>query len=314
MPRRSSRAVVAEPPAADLPVSAGLDARRGSGRDADPGVLSEGAPELGELSRRVERDDLADADRDQSAEGSLAEPADAVLAADAGPIRWIWTRPANGCPAGSARAEQQLLARERVAQVWKAVEGLSERQRTVFLLRYVEELELSEIARATGLSEGTVKAHLSRALAQGARGVGGKTMTVQERIQERRNSRRWEALDPVLQQALRDFRVSVHAWSEAAYEPAAHGARCGRAQSWRLAAGWALGCVLVAGGVSGGVYEHHHRQELARIAAAARGRAAAPAAARAGPRRKRICWPRWTAMFRRRFQAPWSRWLIDGGG
>jgi RNA polymerase sigma-70 factor (ECF subfamily) len=48
--------------------------------------------------------------------------------------------------------------------VWKAVEGLSERQRTVFLLRYVEEQELSEIARATGLSEGTVKAHLSRAL------------------------------------------------------------------------------------------------------------------------------------------------------
>jgi len=34
----------------------------------------------------------------------------------------------------------------------------------VFLLRYVEERELSEIASATGLSEGTVKAHLSRAL------------------------------------------------------------------------------------------------------------------------------------------------------
>jgi RNA polymerase sigma-70 factor (ECF subfamily) len=30
----------------------------------------------------------------------------------------------------------------------------------------VEEQELSEIARATGLSEGTVKAHLSRALAK----------------------------------------------------------------------------------------------------------------------------------------------------
>jgi hypothetical protein len=35
-----------------------------------------------------------------------------------------------------------------------------------------------------------------------------------------------------------------------------------------LAAGWALGCVLVAGSVSGGIYEHHHRQQLARIAAA----------------------------------------------
>jgi len=67
-------------------------------------------------------------------------------------------------PNGERNAEQQMLAREQVAQVWKAVKRLSERQRTVFLLRYVEERELSEIAQATGLSEGTVKAHLSRAL------------------------------------------------------------------------------------------------------------------------------------------------------
>jgi RNA polymerase sigma-70 factor (ECF subfamily) len=46
------------------------------------------------------------------------------------------------------------------------VDGLSARQRTVFLLRYVEDRELREIAKATGLSEGTVKAHLSRALAR----------------------------------------------------------------------------------------------------------------------------------------------------
>ena len=58
----------------------------------------------------------------------------------------------------------QVVARDQVRLVWKAVEGLSERQRTVFLLRYVEERELSEIAATTGLSEGTVKAHLSRAV------------------------------------------------------------------------------------------------------------------------------------------------------
>ncbi len=67
-------------------------------------------------------------------------------------------------PSGERSAEQQMLAREQVAQVWKAVEGLSARQRTVFLLRFVEDRELSEIAQATGLSEGTVKAHLSRAV------------------------------------------------------------------------------------------------------------------------------------------------------
>src|ERR1017187_10293325 len=77
-------------------------------------------------------------------------------------------------PSGERSVEQQLLARERVGQVSKAVEGLSERQRTVFLLRYVEEAELSEIARSTGLSEGTVKAHLSRAVARVRAELGGR--------------------------------------------------------------------------------------------------------------------------------------------
>ncbi len=77
-------------------------------------------------------------------------------------------------PSGERSAEQQMLARERVGQVGKAVERLSERQRTVFLLRYVEEMELSEIAQATGLSEGTVKAHLSRAVVKVRAELGGK--------------------------------------------------------------------------------------------------------------------------------------------
>jgi len=77
-------------------------------------------------------------------------------------------------PSGESSQEQTLLARERVGQVWKAVEGLSERQRTVFLLRFVEEMELSEIARTTGLSEGTIKAHLSRALARVRTELGGR--------------------------------------------------------------------------------------------------------------------------------------------
>jgi RNA polymerase sigma-70 factor (ECF subfamily) len=77
-------------------------------------------------------------------------------------------------PSGESSQEQQLLAQERVGEVWGAVEGLSERQRTVFLLRFVQEMELSEIARATGLSEGTVKAHLSRALIRVRAELGGK--------------------------------------------------------------------------------------------------------------------------------------------
>jgi RNA polymerase sigma-70 factor (ECF subfamily) len=77
-------------------------------------------------------------------------------------------------PSGERTVEQQLLAKERVGQMAKAVEGLSERQRTVFLLRYVEEMELSEIARSTGLNEGTVKAHLSRALVKVRAELGGR--------------------------------------------------------------------------------------------------------------------------------------------
>lgn len=62
--------------------------------------------------------------------------------------------------------EDQVLAREQLAQIWKAVECLTEKQRAVFLLRFVEDLRYNEIARATNMHEGTVKAHFSRALAR----------------------------------------------------------------------------------------------------------------------------------------------------
>ena len=77
-------------------------------------------------------------------------------------------------PSGERNAEQRMLAKEQVANVWRAVENLSERQRSVFLLRYVEDLELKEIAEATGMGEGTVKAHLSRALARVRKQLGEK--------------------------------------------------------------------------------------------------------------------------------------------
>ena len=75
---------------------------------------------------------------------------------------------------GERSVEQHLIAKEKVAQVWRVVASLSGRQRTIFLLRYVEELELADIARSTGLSEGTVKAHLSRAVNKVRAEVKGK--------------------------------------------------------------------------------------------------------------------------------------------
>lgn len=71
-----------------------------------------------------------------------------------------------------------------------------------------------------------------------------------------------EAMDPVLQQALGEFRASVQAWSEAelARPRAVHAAghRLGR-----LALGWSLAGVLLAGGVSAGVMVAHQRQQSA---------------------------------------------------
>ena len=73
---------------------------------------------------------------------------------------------------GASSPEGAVLARERVAAVWSVVETLSERQRTVFLLRFVEDLDLLEIAVVTGLREGTVKVHLFRALEAVRRRMG----------------------------------------------------------------------------------------------------------------------------------------------
>lgn len=65
---------------------------------------------------------------------------------------------------GKSSPEKAASARQQLAAVWNATAKLPERQRTVFLLRFVEDMDLLEIAAATGLSEGTVKVHLFRAL------------------------------------------------------------------------------------------------------------------------------------------------------
>jgi RNA polymerase sigma-70 factor (ECF subfamily) len=75
-------------------------------------------------------------------------------------------------PDTQSSTEHRLIAQERVATVWCAVETLSERQRSIFLLRFVEELELPEIAEAMRMNVNTVKSHLYRALSVVKRQVG----------------------------------------------------------------------------------------------------------------------------------------------
>jgi RNA polymerase sigma-70 factor (ECF subfamily) len=68
-------------------------------------------------------------------------------------------------PDQATSAESSLIARQQVEHLWQTVETLTERQRTVFILRFVEELDLATIAEITNMPISTVKTHLYRGLA-----------------------------------------------------------------------------------------------------------------------------------------------------
>jgi hypothetical protein len=88
-----------------------------------------------------------------------------------------------------------------------------------------------------------------------------------------------EALDPALKQALGDFKASVRGWSDAACNRQRMAQSLVVRRSWRLAAGWSLAAVLLAGTVSGGFYEHHKLVIAAQIAAAQKAKQERQAAA-----------------------------------
>jgi len=57
----------------------------------------------------------------------------------------------------------QLEQGQVMGAIEEAVQALPERQREAFMLRYWEELDVSETAKVMGCSEGSVKTHCSRA-------------------------------------------------------------------------------------------------------------------------------------------------------
>jgi len=75
-----------------------------------------------------------------------------------------------------------------------------------------------------------------------------------------------EPLDAQLQEALRDFRLTMHAWSDAELSRprtvAARQSGMMRSRAWRLALGWSLSAVLVAAGVTGGGFYQHRREQV----------------------------------------------------
>jgi RNA polymerase sigma-70 factor (ECF subfamily) len=79
---------------------------------------------------------------------------------EADPLETFETEEKSNVPASpEARLEQSQV----MAIIEKAVEALPERQRQAFLLRYWEDFDVSETAKAMGCSEGSVKTHCSRA-------------------------------------------------------------------------------------------------------------------------------------------------------
>ncbi|HVR71232.1 MAG TPA: sigma-70 family RNA polymerase sigma factor [Vicinamibacteria bacterium] len=60
--------------------------------------------------------------------------------------------------------ERQVMGHEMGARLAGALRGLPERQRAIVVLRHYEEMTLEEIARTLGLSLGTVKSSLHRAV------------------------------------------------------------------------------------------------------------------------------------------------------
>jgi RNA polymerase sigma-70 factor (ECF subfamily) len=77
-------------------------------------------------------------------------------------------------PTTASSPESQILARERAQQVSAALETLSVNQRTIFLMRFIEEMELQEICQATGMQISTVKTHLHRAVKAVRSKLGGR--------------------------------------------------------------------------------------------------------------------------------------------
>jgi RNA polymerase sigma-70 factor (ECF subfamily) len=68
--------------------------------------------------------------------------------------------------------EAQLLAREKVERLYTIIQTLSFTQRTVFLMRFSDEMDIQEISKAMAMPVNTVKTHLHRSLKAVRRQLG----------------------------------------------------------------------------------------------------------------------------------------------
>ena len=91
------------------------------------------------------------------------------------PLETLEVDEQSNIPASPAdRLEQSQV----MAAIEQAVQSLPGRQREAFMLRYWEELDVSETAKVMGCSEGSVKTHCSRATHALAKVLRSKGITL----------------------------------------------------------------------------------------------------------------------------------------
>jgi RNA polymerase sigma-70 factor, ECF subfamily len=97
--------------------------------------------------------------------------------------RWVRLAGKNGTPAEVESFTPDTDAREALARFYRLLDRFSPRDRTAFVLRFMEGLELTEVAAALGLSLATTKRHLSRVWAKVALLVDRDPLLAQYRPQ-----------------------------------------------------------------------------------------------------------------------------------
>jgi len=93
---------------------------------------------------------------------------------------WKWWRQRHtefaeaDLPSGGPTPEQALLDHEKRGAVWQSFRDLSVRQQEVFVLRQLEGWSTQEVAETLGVSPGSIKRHLYRAVHQMRKALKGR--------------------------------------------------------------------------------------------------------------------------------------------
>lgn len=81
---------------------------------------------------------------------------------------------ASFLPSEAVSPERRILAKERVKELYGVLETLSYNQRTIFLMKFTEEMSVDEISEILGMAVNTVRTHLHRALKAVRNKLGAK--------------------------------------------------------------------------------------------------------------------------------------------